>query len=298
MMEYCVYKHTSPKNKVYIGITKLKPEYRWNNGFGYQKNTYFWKAIQKYGWDNFKHEILYDKLSQKEACEKEKELIAFYDSTNPQKGYNITTGGNIGYSVTRISEKTLQKKREAARGEKNPMYGKHHSEESRKKIGQNRVYPRGKDHPSYGKPFSGRLSLLAHPVVQLDKNGIFIASYESEAEAARQTGASSDHISECCDNIYKSAGGFIWISQALYDPNINYQYQRRTTGRPVVQLDKNYTYINEFPNIRTAEQVANVPHKVSECCRHVRKSCGGFIWMYKDEYLDFINNYEGETICN
>lgn len=29
MNNYCVYKHTSPSGKVYVGITKLKPKYRW-----------------------------------------------------------------------------------------------------------------------------------------------------------------------------------------------------------------------------------------------------------------------------
>lgn len=37
MNNYCVYKHTSPSGKVYVGITKLKPKYRWNNGKGYTR---------------------------------------------------------------------------------------------------------------------------------------------------------------------------------------------------------------------------------------------------------------------
>lgn len=37
-MGYTVYKHTSPSGKVYIGITKRKPEYRWNKGKGYRKD--------------------------------------------------------------------------------------------------------------------------------------------------------------------------------------------------------------------------------------------------------------------
>ena len=46
---YCVYKHTSPSNKVYIGITKRNPLTRWNAGFGYKTQVYFWRAIVKYG---------------------------------------------------------------------------------------------------------------------------------------------------------------------------------------------------------------------------------------------------------
>lgn len=93
---YCVYKHTSPTGKVYIGITKRKPEKRWNSGRGYESNRYFYRAIQKYGWENFKHEIIVDGLDQDEATETERRLIAEYDSTNPAAGYNIEAGGLNG----------------------------------------------------------------------------------------------------------------------------------------------------------------------------------------------------------
>ena len=62
-----VYKHTSPSNKVYIGITSQKPIYRWRNGLGYNTQQYFWRAIQKYGWENFTHEVLFEGLSIEDA---------------------------------------------------------------------------------------------------------------------------------------------------------------------------------------------------------------------------------------
>ena len=53
---FCVYKHTCPNGKVYIGITSKKPEYRWGkNGIGYKKQPHFCRAIPKYGWGNIKH---------------------------------------------------------------------------------------------------------------------------------------------------------------------------------------------------------------------------------------------------
>lgn len=98
---YCIYKHTNKINhKVYIGMTN-NPERRWaNNGKEYEpkegRNSRFWGAIQKYGWDGFTHEILITGLSLKEAENAEIKTIAKYDSTNRYKGYNIAKGGNGG----------------------------------------------------------------------------------------------------------------------------------------------------------------------------------------------------------
>ena len=64
-MTYCVYKHTNKINgKVYIGQS-MNPKDRWSRqGHQYKGCTYFYNAIQKYGWNNFIHEILIDNLTQ------------------------------------------------------------------------------------------------------------------------------------------------------------------------------------------------------------------------------------------
>ena len=77
---YTVYMHICPNDKKYIGITGRNPQYRWNKGKGYLANEYFTNAINKYGWENIKHIILYKNLTKEEAEEKEIELIAFYKS--------------------------------------------------------------------------------------------------------------------------------------------------------------------------------------------------------------------------
>lgn len=108
---YFVYKHTTPNNKSYIGITSYtKPELRWRNGNGYN-NQYFSRAIKKYGWENIKHEILYSNLSKEQAEQKEIELIDLYKSNNPVYGYNIENGGHVHC----VSEATKEK----LRGNKN-----------------------------------------------------------------------------------------------------------------------------------------------------------------------------------
>lgn len=92
---YYIYKHTNKLNgKVYIGQTSQKPEYRWNHGAGYSNgNAHFSSAIQKYGWDNFTHEILYEGLTLEEANRIEIELITQYQATDRRYGYNKQPGG-------------------------------------------------------------------------------------------------------------------------------------------------------------------------------------------------------------
>lgn len=136
MSNYCVYKHTCPNGKVYVGITGQNPIKRWANGKGYSHNEHFWNAIILYGWQNIRHEILYMGLSKEEAEVKEIELISLYKSNDREFGYNIDNGGN---SIGKLSEETKKKIREAhlkIPKEKHPWYGKHLSEEHKRQIGK------------------------------------------------------------------------------------------------------------------------------------------------------------------
>lgn len=94
-MKYNIYKHTNLiNNKSYIGITSQKCQNRWGiNGKGYELQPKFYNAIQKYGWDNFQHDILYTDLNKETALKIESELIKEYNTI--ENGYNISPYGNI-----------------------------------------------------------------------------------------------------------------------------------------------------------------------------------------------------------
>lgn len=90
---YIIYRHISPSGKVYIGQTCTTVNKRWLlNGNGYKRQPYFWKAIQKYGWDTIIHEILLEGISKSEADYAEKYLIKWYKLHN--MSYNCTEGGD------------------------------------------------------------------------------------------------------------------------------------------------------------------------------------------------------------
>jgi len=92
---YAVYKHTAPNSKVYVGITCQESEYRWQDGLGYSDNHSFYADIVKFGWENIKHELLYENLDAATACRIERDLISEYGSNDPTFGYNIDSGGRL-----------------------------------------------------------------------------------------------------------------------------------------------------------------------------------------------------------
>lgn len=128
---YTVYQHKNKiNNKVYIGITSCAPELRWGtNGQKYKSSPYFYNAIQKYGWDNFEHNILFTNLTKEEACLKEQELIQSFQSNNREYSYNSTSGGEI----FEMNKETKEKLAISMAGNKNGL-GHPCSQEKRQKI--------------------------------------------------------------------------------------------------------------------------------------------------------------------
>ncbi len=125
---YTVYAHINKINgKIYIGITCRKPELRWGKqGSRYKDNQYFYSDIQKYGWDNFDHEIIASNLTKQEAENFERLLISSFETYQSNKGYNLDMGGT---SSGRASLQTREKQRIAHLGKKIPV-------EQKEKIGQ------------------------------------------------------------------------------------------------------------------------------------------------------------------
>lgn len=247
---YTVYMHISPSNKIYIGITGRDPKLRWGNGLNYKKNKYFYSAIQKYGWDNIEHKILYENLTKKEAEQKEKDLISQYKSNQRRFGYNISLGGdfstkglhcNLGIKRSEeTKEKLSQINKGRFAGEKNPMYGK-----------------RGVLSPNYGKHLTEeQRAKLSKPVYQFDKKGNFIKKWFGIREASKNLNIDSGSISNCCNrkNGCKTAGGYIWS----YYRNINLNYYKDSKIKTVLQIDNNGKIINKFDSLNLFAKKYNI----------------------------------------
>lgn len=244
-MMYCVYKHTAPNGKIYIGITCQQPQKRWGaDGRGYKDNEYFFRAIRKHGWQNFKHEILLNGLTKAEACAKEIELIALHKSNCEENGYNLSSGGEAsGAGVHNPrSEEAKRKQSIAMTGRKHTAEtiakivakntGKKRSAEQRKRMSTKGHYQpphtddwrrqmaerfSGDRNPNFGKPLSAeqkqKISASTtnkREVLQFAIGGAFIKKYPSIKQAERETGILNTNIVACCKHKKPTMGGFVW----------------------------------------------------------------------------------------
>lgn len=185
-----IYGYTNLESgKMYICKT-IHPKRRWNehryceykNGWhkDYQNNP------DKYEYSVIEYDVPEDKLNEREIF-----WISFFDSYH--NGYNLTPGGEGLPKGYKLSDEAKQKIGDASKkcwqdkeylkkmknrpkqcGEKNGMYGKHHTEEAKQKMSDSRKGENnpfygnhsqcGENHPMYGKHFytDGNKNIVAY----------------------------------------------------------------------------------------------------------------------------------------
>lgn len=224
---YIVYKHTCPNGKVYIGVTKQKPNARWKNGAGYKYNEHFTNAINKYGWDNITHEILFSNLNAVDAEEMEISLIAKFKSDKKEFGYNNSPGG-LGGAIGESGrlKLSLSMKKQYADG----VRLRERSVDSRQKTSETlkRRFSAGEivrvitpeQRVKISVAHSGnkltdehkaKINAAAHKkaVVQYNNDGV-IAVYDGVRIAGRETGIDYTCIIKVLKGKKHTAGGYLW----------------------------------------------------------------------------------------
>ena len=295
-----MYKHTSPKNKVYIGITSYDPYVRWGKGGIRYKGQPFYNAIQKYGWDNFKHEILFTNLSEQEAKKKEIELINEYKANDHIHGYNCTLGGN-GVLGLKWSDESIQARIDTI---SKPIYQYSLNGDfikkwkSAKTISDELGYAAppihacciGKRKQAYGYIWREfyeesvepqKIGIETIPVYQYSLNGDFIKEWESASHIENELGYKETNIRTCCKGKQHMAYGYIWRYEKyknIFPENIN-QYN---------QYDLNGNYIQTFYSIEEASKALGHKHlAISQVCNGLRKLAGGYQWRsYKKDKIE------------
>lgn len=197
--------YVSPSGKKYIGQTIRENQRKFEHkNKTIKTNTYFGKALKKYGYANFEYWVLFKfKTNKFEQLKKvldylEKRCIIFYKTNIKEFGYNLNKGGggNRGYKHSKeIIDylKTLPKNEAQKEGLK--LGRTTRSEEIKKKISQSQ-------------------KKNSKPVYKCDLNGNILEIFDSINDAARSFEDNhitrAKRIGECCNGKRKTIYGFIW----------------------------------------------------------------------------------------
>lgn len=179
-----VYVHINLINgKKYFGITVQEPEARWGkDGKGYSRNEHFTNAINKYGWENFAHFILYKDIPIKIAKNIEELLIREHMSYDPRFGYNKTHGGELEIPT----------------------------EETRRKI--SKATKEVMNRPEIREREMEVKRDIMRPVEAVNPKTGEQVYYFPSTRAAGRAGFDHSHIIKCCNgkHCYKTHKGYIW----------------------------------------------------------------------------------------
>lgn len=219
---YCVYKHTLPDGRYYIGAT-YRGGKRWGkDGCHYKSSKIFFPLIQQVGWENIKHEILFSNLSLKEAREKEQELIELaqesglslnivkggYNAIQKEQIHEIVGLRQIGLSYPEISKLYNIHPDGAAAIVKYKRYLSYYSEEEFRKevesfIDKNRSRYQRRDGLT-----PNHKGHLAKRIIKKDSDNNVIGRYESMTVAAAENNVLISSIANNLKGLSKLCGGY------------------------------------------------------------------------------------------
>jgi len=124
---YSIYKVTNKiNNKIYIGFDSQWPKRMISHFYKFRSNkakhSALHLAIKKYGWDNFKWEVIYQS-KEKDHTLKEMEPLFIKEFQSFKNGYNLTEGGEGTFGKKQSEKnKSLQSQTISERNKKSKWY--------------------------------------------------------------------------------------------------------------------------------------------------------------------------------
>lgn len=224
--------------KMYVGQTSKSSKTRWIEHYREKRCSALNNAIKKYGADAFSVRDIDTADTQEELDNKERFWIEALGTMAPN-GYNLRSGGRTGGVLSLDSRKKISEtkkgkpltfaqkegiKNRNQRGENHPMFGRHHSEETKRKISAaNKGRLAGEKNPRFGVPlredvkiklsesrkeyYKTHLNVHCKPVLCIETG----VEYPSATHASRATGIDNSQISKVCRGILPSAGKLHWV---------------------------------------------------------------------------------------
>lgn len=303
---YCVYYHKNRlNNKLYIGISKDVKK-RWSaNGGQYKYSKVFYRAIKKYGWNNFDHVILIDNISKDIACVIESELIKKYKTQDKEFGYNLANGG-FGGCTAKGEKHHLSKKVYQYSLDGKFIQEWENAQRAAEKIGvcvsdihtncrRNKIKRAGNFMWSYEKyeflePYIHE-GVGKESIIQLDSNFNIVNRYKN-ISYINDALYNKDRVTNCCKRRSISHNGFYWAYEKDFDISLFISYikdrtkktHKNSLSKSINQYDLNGNIIHTYESARDAEEKTGFNrHTIQAYCKRKIGNSGestGYIWKY------------------
>jgi hypothetical protein len=304
---FSVYIHKFPNGKQYVGITSIEPKERWHSGYGYRNNKIMFEDIKKYGWKNIEHTLFNDEgilYDEEEACYIEKCLIDSWDLLNPEKGYNLMSGGTISFTQHKNTRKKIAMANSIPVIQYSTDGNKIAEFSSLKKASKQTNIVRSnislcclnKHNTAGGYVWRYKTDNLESiepqqpkekAVIQYSTDGNKIAEFSSIAKVEKMLNIKGGNISKCCRGEFNTAGGYVWRYKT---DNLESIEPQQPKEKAVIQYSTDGNKIAEFSSIKKASKQTNiVSNNICNCCRGKLKTAGGYIWRYKNK-VDNLKN--------
>ena len=279
-------------NKVYVGQTIQPPKKRWRqhelsaqNMNRNDSNLPIHLSIRKYGTDAFLYEII-EKCDNSIINEREMYWIAFYDSTNPMKGYNLSLGGG-GASYYKMDE----------------LLELWNKGMGIKQIAETMKIDRGflslrlkeegiTEEEIKSRRYASTRETRGRPVYQYTLSGKYIHKFLSVQEARKVT--KIGHIERCCNGQQKQAGGYIWSYEKKDMIPAVQNDNPATKKRKVYQYSLSGQKIKEYESAYHAEKETNINQTaIRNVCSKQKQTAGGYVWSYENKpflHVELTNN--------
>lgn len=271
-----IYKATNNINgKIYVGQTTLSLEERkkYHKISSKTQDTYFYRAIRKYGWENFSWEIIDETAKTEDELDMlEEHYIALFDCfDNKEVGYNCQSGGKR----FRITEEERKNRSERAKGSKNPMYqkyphkGKKFSQEHKDRISKSLI---GREHPTT----KGGNNPSAKKIINITTNTIYdcIRDANKALGLKEKSHSIQDSIKNntlCCNCKFD----FYDETKDYSKENTEFNPSNKSRKRIIDDEGNIYTSI-----AKAAEAYGCSRKVVREVCNGLREDYNGKIWKH------------------
>lgn len=237
--------HNLVNGKRYIGKRKYDAAGRWVDYLG--SGVLLSRAIQKYGKENFRREIIDIATSNEELSEKEKYWIGYYDATQSKDFYNVASGGdggNVRAGYTKEQFELSERKRiDAVR----------------------RGISRG-EHCGASK------------LTECDVQSIIceLLSGQYLTDVAHKYGVAVETVRDI-----RNHKAWTHLTNDIIFPKVDGRNNNQCCAKRINAFDKQMNFVGSFSSAREAEKELGVGYRlISQVCNGVKKSAHGYIFQF------------------